>query len=241
VGAVQSIVTSSAQNDAGLFELNFRDDRYLPFEFAGAISTWQIELPLDSNRIDLSTVTDVILHLRYTARNGGDSLRKAAGDEMQIAPPPQVRFFSARHEFPNEWYQFLHPSTEQRLTLDFSASRFPFRPFGKTVNITGMKLFLAPKAGIPLGQNDANKLTFSALDNAGNILEQKTLNVDQALGGIPAADFSGGPLGTRRFRLEEGKEPAVLRQAVTINNTIHNWLAPDAIEDVGVLCVFADV
>ncbi|HEX5553392.1 MAG TPA: neuraminidase-like domain-containing protein, partial [Chitinophagaceae bacterium] len=40
VAAVQSITTSSAQNDSGLFDLNFRDERYLPFEGAGAISLW---------------------------------------------------------------------------------------------------------------------------------------------------------------------------------------------------------
>lgn len=240
VGAVQSIVTSTAQNDAGMFELNFRDERYLPFEFAGAISTWQIELPFGSNRIDLSSVTDVILHVRYTARVGGESLRKAAEDVKQNPPPPQVRFFSARHEFPNEWYQFLHPSTEQRLILDLSASRFPFRPVGKTVNISTLKLFLAPKVGITLGPNDAQNLMFSALDDAGNVVEQKTLKRVPSLGGIPAADFAGGALGTRRFRLEENKDPKVLRRAVTVNNTVHYWLEPDNIEDVGIVCVFAD-
>jgi hypothetical protein len=38
------IATSSAQNDSGMFELNFRDERYLPFEGAGAISHWRLEL-----------------------------------------------------------------------------------------------------------------------------------------------------------------------------------------------------
>src|SRR5262249_35302399 len=33
--AMQSIATSHAQNDSGLFELNFHDERYLPFEGAG--------------------------------------------------------------------------------------------------------------------------------------------------------------------------------------------------------------
>ena len=47
-GAVQSIATSHAQNDSGLFELNFRDERYLPFEGAGAVSEWRIELPRTS-------------------------------------------------------------------------------------------------------------------------------------------------------------------------------------------------
>src|SRR5262249_9753542 len=37
---LEAMVTSTAQNDAGLFEPNMRDERYLPFEGAGAISTW---------------------------------------------------------------------------------------------------------------------------------------------------------------------------------------------------------
>ena len=40
---IQAIATSTGQNDAGLFELNFRDERYLPFEGAGAISQWRLE------------------------------------------------------------------------------------------------------------------------------------------------------------------------------------------------------
>jgi hypothetical protein len=38
--ATQSIATSTAQNDSGMFGLNFRDERYLPFEGAGVISNW---------------------------------------------------------------------------------------------------------------------------------------------------------------------------------------------------------
>lgn len=62
-GAIQSIATSSGQNDSGLFELNFRDERYLPFEGAGAISRWQLEMPNEFRQFDYSTLTDVILHL----------------------------------------------------------------------------------------------------------------------------------------------------------------------------------
>src|SRR5690606_8536093 len=31
--ATEAIATSTGQNDSGMFELNFRDERYLPFEF----------------------------------------------------------------------------------------------------------------------------------------------------------------------------------------------------------------
>src|SRR5262249_23059622 len=44
---VAAIATSGAQADSGLFELSFRDERYLPFEGAGAISRWMIELQTD--------------------------------------------------------------------------------------------------------------------------------------------------------------------------------------------------
>src|SRR5260370_17161884 len=36
-GTLQSIVTSSAQSDSGLFETNLHDERYLPFEPAGPV------------------------------------------------------------------------------------------------------------------------------------------------------------------------------------------------------------
>ena len=82
-GAIQSIVTSSGQNDSGLFETNLRDERYLPFEGAGVISTWRIELPTAFRQFDYETISDVILHLRYTAREGGELLREQATATLQ--------------------------------------------------------------------------------------------------------------------------------------------------------------
>lgn len=77
-GAIQSIVTSSGQSDSGLFETNLRDERYLPFEGCGVISEWRIALPRDFRQFDYDTISDVILHIRYTAREGGDPLRAGA-------------------------------------------------------------------------------------------------------------------------------------------------------------------
>ena len=69
--ATQSVATSTAQNDSGLFEVNFRDERYLPFEGAGAVSQWLIFMPQASNAFDFETITDVVFNLKYTARDGG--------------------------------------------------------------------------------------------------------------------------------------------------------------------------
>ena len=51
-GAREAIATSTGQNDAGLFTLDFNDQRYLPFEYAGAVSRWRIELPAENNYFD---------------------------------------------------------------------------------------------------------------------------------------------------------------------------------------------
>jgi len=77
-GAAESIFTSSGRDDSGLFETSLRDERFLPFEGAGAISRWRLELPGSVPQFDYDTISDVILHLRYTARDGGESMRDSA-------------------------------------------------------------------------------------------------------------------------------------------------------------------
>ena len=111
-GTAQSIVTSSAQSDSGLFETNLRDERYLPFEGAGvAASQWQLTLPSDVRQFDFDTITDVVLNVRYTAREGGDILRAAAVKNLQTLINKaqtigSVCLLSVRHEFPTQWAKF---------------------------------------------------------------------------------------------------------------------------------------
>lgn len=80
---VKEIAPSSAQNDSGLFKLSFRDERYLPFEGAGVVSQWSLELFNDNSedfgkalrQFDYNTITDTILHIKYTAREDVGRLR----------------------------------------------------------------------------------------------------------------------------------------------------------------------
>lgn len=48
IGAIQSIATSNAQNDSGMFELNFRDDRYL----LSKVPVLSVELPTALHQFD---------------------------------------------------------------------------------------------------------------------------------------------------------------------------------------------
>jgi hypothetical protein len=76
----QKIALSKGVNDTGLFELNFRDERYLPFEGTGAISTWELSLPSkpsdQNSNIDSQSLSDVIINLSYTALAGDDEFQK---------------------------------------------------------------------------------------------------------------------------------------------------------------------
>src|SRR5262249_37562222 len=73
---ITAIAASTGQNDSGVFELNFRDERYIPFEGAGAISKWRLELPTGFRQFDFDTITDVVMQIRYTSLDGGDKLKK---------------------------------------------------------------------------------------------------------------------------------------------------------------------
>jgi hypothetical protein len=137
--ARESIATSNGQNDSGMFELNFRDERYLPFEYLGAVSRWRIELPPANNCFDLDTLSDVILHLNYAAREGGDALRAAASENARCRLPGDgLRLFDVRHDFPDAWPALREPRQRQerddhgdrrrRLTVGFTPAMFPFVP-----------------------------------------------------------------------------------------------------------------
>ncbi|MGO3552011.1 neuraminidase-like domain-containing protein [Pseudomonas helleri] len=69
----EEIALSTGLNDSGLFTLNFdHDERYLPFEYTGAVSRWQLAFPNPKDQaILLGSLTDIIVHVRYTAKNLG--------------------------------------------------------------------------------------------------------------------------------------------------------------------------
>jgi hypothetical protein len=144
-GAIQSIVTSTAQNDSGLFETNLKDERYLPFEGAGAISKWKIELPNDIPQFDFETISDVILHIRYTCREAGHlSTAATTYIKEEILQEPQndelLQLFNINHDFPNEWNLFRTATNnlQRKLILNVDKNNFPYwtKPLGMEDTIT---------------------------------------------------------------------------------------------------------
>ncbi|MBL6447077.1 hypothetical protein JMN32_12215 [Fulvivirga sp. 29W222] len=134
---VNAIAASSAQNESGMFELNFKDERYLPFEGAGAISKWRIELP-DFRQFDYDTISDVIVHMRYTSNEGGELMKKAAlGSVVEFNKNneelgQQEGLFSIidlKHDLSNEWHKAMQTDdgdTERTLTIDELTRHLPY-------------------------------------------------------------------------------------------------------------------
>jgi hypothetical protein len=152
---VKAIASSSAQNDSGMFELSFRDERYLPFEGAGAISEWSLELFSDTGldfgkplrQFDYDTISDAILHIKYTAREDAGPFRTRAvqhlGDYYKDATTPSLRMFNLRQDFPSQWSRFLNPTIPANGNIfEFEMSPDLFRSLdaGKTLKINTIYL-----------------------------------------------------------------------------------------------------
>jgi peptidoglycan hydrolase-like protein with peptidoglycan-binding domain len=123
---VEAIAVSTGQNDSGLFELNLRDERYLPFEGGGAISDWEFVLP-KFRVFDYDTISDLVMHVRYTSRSDATLQPPAIN-------PTRFRMFSARHEFPNEW-RSLRGAGPVTLSLPIVRERFPLFAHGGTPHV----------------------------------------------------------------------------------------------------------
>ncbi len=145
---IQQISTMSAEDDDGLFERNFNDERYLPFEGRGAVGTWRIELPADHRTFDYTSIGDVVLRLSFTARQGGDGFKGDVLDAIDTAIDSYARHASSlgvglvsgismRKMFPDDFDRFLNPpgAEDPTLSIDVSEHRFPLKFHGGEIRV----------------------------------------------------------------------------------------------------------
>jgi hypothetical protein len=148
---VQSMSTSQSVDDAGLFELRFQDESLLPFEGAGLISRWRIELPQRSNDFPLEALSDLLLTLRYTARDGGAPLRAAATAQLdrQLQAGGAQRMWSLRTHFPEVWATLGKTGAA---ILPLTADRLPPIYRGRRIAITGLELVAQTAVGVDMAR-----------------------------------------------------------------------------------------
>jgi hypothetical protein len=117
-GGTQEIAISRGVDDSGLFQLDFHDPRYLPFEGTGAVSKWHLELPPQANRFDLDQLTDVIVTVRYTAHLS-ETLKPKVTDLLATTPVEVGYYVDARRSMPIEWQSFMRDHNGALQALDF--------------------------------------------------------------------------------------------------------------------------
>ena len=145
-GSLDAIVTSAGSNDSGMFETNLRDERFLPFEGAGAVSTWTLQLPQDFPPFDYMTLSDVIVHMRYTARQAGDPLGSTAIAEMKAAfatdsPADLALLFLLRNDFPTQWAAFVNAPAGTPFQMPLSTDDFPYAVQSMTLTVTNITAY----------------------------------------------------------------------------------------------------
>ncbi|WP_136667959.1 neuraminidase-like domain-containing protein [Flavobacterium sp. H122] len=202
---INAIATSTGQNDSGMFELNFKDERYLPFEGAGVISKWCLELP-EIRQFDYATIADVIIHIRYTANEGGERLKLNAAKtvfkqleniKQQLNETGLHLALNMKHDFPNEWHLFKK-SVEVELNID--KTRLPYLAQTlESVNIEQV-MFLAKVKDNPAGFTiNINESETIDLSKAGELNLYRGINSDIKLND----PFSLSIAETDKSKLEE--------------------------------------
>lgn len=131
--AAAVIATSTGQNDAGVFQLDFRDERYLPFEGTrldpeSPATQWRFTLPVVP-AFDYNTIGDLILHVQYTAAQPGDSTPSTPTwiRDSDLERSPRYQLIDIRHDFPDAWRALQGNSPPEWVEVQLRDQLFPYQ------------------------------------------------------------------------------------------------------------------
>jgi hypothetical protein len=234
---VKAIATSSGQRDSGMFELNFSDPRYLPFEGAGVITEWKIELTQDAElrQFDYSTISDVILHIHYTAREDAGLFRENVVGHLKdflanatdLDVQPLMRMFNLKHEFGSEWNKFIRPVTtgaDQVFSLKLQPSHFPFFAKDRLIEVTKMEVLVKAK------KSGDYRMLFEARDHDDNVLSAPIISMPE---NVRFANMKKGTLASPSVSVGDVDvlKPVSIKLQHNSKADFHS-LAPDEIVDM---------
>src|SRR5882762_9650001 len=97
---------------------------------------------------DYKTISDAILHIKYTAREDAGPFKNGAIAHLrdyfsQDGETPSSRMLNLRQEFPTQWQRFLNPTNPANgnvFELEISARLFTFTDEQKTLKVSSISL-----------------------------------------------------------------------------------------------------
>mgnify|MGYP003885441055 FL=1 len=153
---VEQVALSGAQNASGVFEMSAGDGRYLPFERRGVVCSLQLELPGHAS-LDPASISDVVFHLEYTAREaGGGSFLTAVNGSIDAALDALVedygvrKVISVKHDLPDAWHALMQPdaaATSVSVTFELGTSWLPYPLRGKAFEVSQLQVGLMGTPG----------------------------------------------------------------------------------------------
>ncbi|MDO4272267.1 MAG: neuraminidase-like domain-containing protein [Eubacteriales bacterium] len=148
----QKIAVSKGMDDNGLFVLDFKDERYLPFECSGAVSRWVFRMPPETNRIDFDSISDIILTVRYTAREADNpEFERQVKEYLRGQHPPYplnlYKCMDLKQAYYGAWKKGMEEETDGRYRFAFSLTDEKILPNLKDCRIRAITIMLKPREG----------------------------------------------------------------------------------------------
>ena len=72
----QQVILSQLVRDTGVYEPLGAGPHYRPFEGTGAVSSWELQFNAERDAAILDSITDVVVHLRYSAKIGDSGFQE---------------------------------------------------------------------------------------------------------------------------------------------------------------------
>jgi Tc toxin complex TcA C-terminal TcB-binding domain len=218
-----TIATSTAQNDAGVFQLSFRDDRYMPFEGAGAVSNWKLSLPRNFRQFDYDTINDVIIHISYTSEYSEsfrDTIENVNGEIetlLKSNASPLRRVISLRQEFSTDFHRLTHQGLNSPAMLKIQNKHFPLFMNGRNLQVTKAVLILITPPSQNVGSveltidtvaqsgfaRDSSLGNFYA-KNLGNLLQSSIIG-DHVITIVASGDLAPAPVAGHQAAIDVDK------------------------------------
>lgn len=186
--ALSSVALSNAQKDAGVFELNFSgNNQYGPFEGAGAVSRWSLELPTVVRQFDYRTISDVVLHVNFTSLDGGAGWQNAASEAVDVfRTSTETRMHTALFDLGDLLMHSASTSPAPQAVLQDVSHQLPFWTRGKTVVVE--QCWLAATKDLAIfgskSAEDMPKLNGHAMLNSRTQEQNDTSGIIEAMGGL---------------------------------------------------------
>lgn len=220
----QQIAVSRGVNDTGMFELNFNDPRYLPFEGTGAVSSWRLTMPKATNRINFEAISDVIIQVLYTASDGGANFRRQVTDLSALKPFNGSQFISLRQQYSQQWFAFMNEHPDPLLQVLAFPLQNPVPPHVDNAKLTGVYVALDVANGIDV----SSPTPYISFELTNDIVVDVKIGANNASTVVlPSQPAMEKTVGVRRIIFKLDDTPAALKK--------DGYLDPAILQNIGVI------